>query len=388
MKQSAVMLEVMRGGPLARADLARRLDLSPASLTRLVAPLVEAGLVRETGTSVGKGAGRPSRPLDVVPEARRFVGVKVTGGAAHGVLVDLRLRCLRSLARPLPGSSPGDVVEVVAELVDELARDPAPDRQGVTGLGVSIGGAVVDGDVVTHAPFLDWSDVALGTSLADRTGLPAVVDNDVVALTKAEQWFGVGRSADRFVVLTVGAGVGYGLVVHDHVVEGVEAGVGILGHFPVDPQGAWCAEGHRGCAAVSLDSAAIARAASLGLGRAVEHAEVLELARRGDPVAVAVVEEAGRALGRLVAATSSVVMTDRVVLAGEGSGLAVVARRAMEEEARRGRHPRARDVEIEVRDTGDEQWACGAAVSAIQDWLRRPASRTQDRASGRPREKM
>ena len=84
------MLEVLRHGPLARAELARRLGLSPPSLTRLTAPLIEAGLLTETSARRPVGAGRPSRPLDVVPEACHFVGVKLTEDESYCVLTNLR----------------------------------------------------------------------------------------------------------------------------------------------------------------------------------------------------------------------------------------------------------------------------------------------------------
>jgi predicted NBD/HSP70 family sugar kinase len=110
----------------------------------------------------------------------------------------------------------------------------------------------------------------------------------------------------------------------------------------------------------------------LGCERAVGYDEALDLAASGDVRAAAVVGDAGRALGRLVAAVANTVMTDRVVLAGEGARLAVVARGPMEEEIGVGRHPKAAPVAVEVRPTDNRQWACGAAVSAIADWLAQP----------------
>jgi peroxiredoxin family protein/TusA-related sulfurtransferase/rhodanese-related sulfurtransferase len=79
-------------------------------------------------------------------------------------------------------------------------------------------GALTRGGVVVDAPFLGWHDVDLRALVEERTGIPTVVDNDLVALTECEHWFGAGRGLDRFAVVTLGAGVGYGLVVNGGIV--------------------------------------------------------------------------------------------------------------------------------------------------------------------------
>ena len=91
---------------------------------------------------------------------------------------------------------------------DELAgRHPS-----LAGIGIGVGGLVEHQAVVGESPFLLWRDVPLAGLVEERTGLPVVVENDVAALVEAETWFGAGRGLDRFVVLTIGAGLGYGLV--------------------------------------------------------------------------------------------------------------------------------------------------------------------------------
>jgi predicted NBD/HSP70 family sugar kinase len=105
---------------------------------------------------------------------------------------------------------------VIAEFVASLARR----RPQVTALGISIGGQVADHVIVSQAPFLHWTDVPLRDMVENATGVPTVVENDLIALTEAEHWFGAGRGLDRFAVVTVGAGVGYGLVVRGQPCHG------------------------------------------------------------------------------------------------------------------------------------------------------------------------
>jgi predicted NBD/HSP70 family sugar kinase len=362
----AVVLELMRHGPLSRSELGGRLGMSPASLTRLTAPLLDAGLLRENQVVRRSGSGRPSRPVEIVADAHHFVGVRLTGEEAHGVLTDLRADVLASERTPLPDRAPEVVASVVADLAARLA-DPVG---GCTTIGVSLGGDIRDHQLVAHAPFLGWDDVALAALVEAAAGVPSVVDNDLVALTKAEHWFGVARDRDHFAMITIGVGTGYGLVVHDEVVESADAGVGLLGHVPLDPQGPRCAEGHRGCAAAMLTMPSIEAAISIAQGRPLDYDACLDLAEAGDVVARSVVQDSARALGRLVALVGNIAMTSRVVVAGEGVRLARVARAAVDEGLADGRDPRANPIDLEVQDIDFTKFARGAAVAAIQTWSR------------------
>ena len=98
------------------------------------------------------------------------------------------------------------------------------------------------------------------------TGIPTIVDNDLVAVTECENWFGTASGVDRFAVVTLGAGVGYGLVVHGQIVVDEDSGIGLVGHWPLDPLGPLCPAGHRGCAHSLLTDTAIATEVSSALG--------------------------------------------------------------------------------------------------------------------------
>ena len=222
--------------------------------------------------------GRPAKPLDVQVDSRRFVGVKLTGESAFGVITDLRAGALDQGERRLAGHEVDAVVDAVADLVAGL-RDG--DGAEVSGLGVSIGGNVADQRVVTRAPFLGWRDVALAERLERELGMPVTVENDVTALTTAEQWFGAVRGRPAFAVVTIGAGVGYGLVVHDRVITTPDSGLGLGGHLPLDPNGPLCGDGHRGCSTAMLSIPSISAQLGIALGHEVDYDEVLRLAGGG-----------------------------------------------------------------------------------------------------------
>lgn len=361
----AVALEVLLHGPLSRSELARRMHLSHASLSRLTKPLVTSGLLVEGDATVASGMGRPQQPLDVVEDSHHFVGVKITGERVHAVVTTMRARTVADSSLPLPDHEVATVVGVVARLVAE-ARDQVDD---IAGIGVSVGGLVADGTRVEHAAFLGWDSVPLGDLVSEATGLPVVLENDLIALTEAENWFGAGRHAETFSLLTIGAGIGYGLVVHGRLVTSDEARLGPMGHTLVAPDGPRCPAGHRGCAAGVLTTQAIRGAYAVAAGTWPPIEEIFALARDGDDAARRVVDDAGRALGRLIGTATAFSLSPSVVLSGEAVGLAEVAREAVDAGTWDVRHPLAGPVELEVRGAGFDEWARAAAVVAVQAFV-------------------
>ncbi|MGW7281741.1 ROK family transcriptional regulator [Streptomyces sp. NPDC054844] len=364
--ERSVAIEVLVHGPLSRTEIARRLALSPGSLTRLTKPLIESRLlveVPEAGAPAGVRQGRPSQPLDVVADSRYFLGFKITGDMVYGVVTTLRSEIVARHDRPLATHDPVEVAELVAAMTRELSRD----RPRVAGIGIGVGGLVEGRAVVGESPFLGWRGVPLAGLVEERTGLPVVVENDTAAFVEAETWFGAGRGLDRFVVLTIGAGVGYGLVLGGKRVPysgGEDRGFGR--HWILDPYGPLTPDGRRGSAVSLLTIPNIRYQVRAATGRDWSYEEILASAAEGEPMPARVVEEAGRALGTLVAQIANFVMPQRILLAGEGVGLMDVAGDVVEDTIRDNRHPQAAPVGLETRMSDFHDWARGAAVLAIQ----------------------
>lgn len=363
----SVALEVLINGPISRSEIARRLELSPGSLTRLSTPLIESGLLVEVenGDRTDVRTGRPSKPLDVVPNSRHFIGMKLTSEEILGVTTDLRANVLSSKSLPLSSREPDFVARAIASLAQELAEQ-VPE---VTALGIGIGGLVANHSDVASAPFLAWKNVPLGTMLENLTGIPTVIENDVIAFTESEHWFGAGRGLDRFAVLTLGVGIGYGLVIHNDIVVDEDSGIGLVGHWPLDPYGALCPSGHRGCARSVLTQSAIINAVSAALQRTVTYEEALDLAAEEEPAAKRVVDDAGRGLGRLLAAVANLTAPERIILGGEGVRLVEVAAAAIQEGIKADRDPRAKELALVTTPGDNTEWCRGAAVIAIQRYV-------------------
>ncbi|MCX4705732.1 ROK family transcriptional regulator [Streptomyces sp. NBC_01373] len=363
--ERSVAIEVLVHGPLSRTELARRLDLSAGSLTRLTKPLIESGLlveVPEAGTPAEVRQGRPSQPLDVVAESRSFLGFKITDDMVYGVVTTLRSDIVARHDRPLTTHDPARVADLLTEMTDELTRS----HPRIAGVGIGVGGLVQDRAVVGESPFLHWREVPLAALVEERTGLPVVVENDVAALVEAESWFGAGRGLDRFVVLTIGAGIGYGLVLGGKRVPYAEEDRGFGRHWIVNPNGPLTPDGERGSAVSLLTIGNIRYQVQAATGRDHTYEEILALAAAGEPMPTRVIDESARALGTLVAQIANFAMPQKILLAGEGVGLMDVAGKTVEDTVRAHRHPLAAPIDLETKVSDFHDWARGAAVLAIQ----------------------
>lgn len=356
--------EVLVHGPMERSELGRKLRLSPASLTRLTKPYFDAGLFVEGEDLPRVGSGRRARPIDVAPGGFTFIGLKVTGDDVTAVLTDLRATVLASHHEALTAREPAVVVPQLARIVTMLAQE-----RPVQCVGVSIGGRARDRRRVQEAVYLEWHDVPLAELLEEELAIPVRVENDVVALLAAEHWFGPARAAGSFALLTIGAGVGYGLVIEDSVVVGPDSGLALLGHAPLEPNGSMCPEGHRGCATAMLTMPGICAQVSAVRGLPVTFEEVLQQASAGDVVAARVIEQAAVALGRMLAWIANATGVTTIVLSGEGNGLLAAARSAVMSALEANRLPQSSAIELIVEEPDFIMWARGAAAVAIQDYV-------------------
>jgi len=369
----SVALAVLRSGPMSRADLARRLGLSMASLTRLTRPMIDSGLLVEHRPEIGNRAGRPSRPLDIHADHAYFLGIKITWDALWAVVCDLKGRVIAADRSPVTDTSPEAIIAQTSAIIDRERRN----RSRIAGIGIGVGGTVQRHRVVQRVPALGWTtEVDLAARLGEMVELPINVDNDVRALTQAELWFGEGRNCSSLVMITIGVGIGCAIVVDDRLYEGRLGLAAKVDHWTLDPTGPPCPRGHRGCADVLLTSASIAEQVGAGLDHPVGFEQVLGLAAAGDPVAGQTVQNAAEHLGLLIARVADVIAPDRILLTGDGIDLAIHAEQRLRDSLARHRSTRSMTDDLRILRTDFYDWARGAAAVAIRRHMETEATVT------------
>jgi predicted NBD/HSP70 family sugar kinase len=368
-----VFTTVLTQGPISRVGVSRRTGLSSAAVTKAVRPLLDAGYLMELEEERTElGIGRPASPLQVRADRGFFVGVKVTGDELIGVVADLQARVRTVLHRPLPAPDVDVVVAEIGSLTTELLGESTAFRARARGLGLALAGDVDRRTgLVRYSPFLGWRQVPLAERIRAATGLPTLLENDVRALTVGEHWFGAGVGAASFALVTVGAGIGCGLVVEGRVVSGAFGVAGEIGHLPIETDGPRCHCGGRGCVESIASEAAILAQVGAATGTpptSIE--EAIELAHQGRPEVRAVFARAGHAIGLALAAVANLLGPERIIISGEGLAAYDLFEERIRQTFRAQAFGAAAGCRLIVRPLSFDEWARGAAAVAIQDLVR------------------
>ncbi|GAA3601549.1 ROK family transcriptional regulator [Kineosporia mesophila] len=255
----ALVLDLIRtAGPVSRVELAQRAGLTAATITNIVRDLLAGGLVRETGRRPG-AIGSPRRLLELAADAWYAVGVQLSRSTTTTVVTDFTGRQLAGTRSPGVGDGPPQVtLTALAAHVEHLLTATAVPRERVLGLGLVTHGPQdrERGMVLTSQPTRAWQRFPLTTTLAGLLALPVLLENDATAAAVGEQWTG-SLDVDTFGVVWVGGGIGGGVVLGAESFGGPTANPVEIGHVPLDPAGAVCGCGNRGCAEVTAGPAAV-----------------------------------------------------------------------------------------------------------------------------------
>jgi predicted NBD/HSP70 family sugar kinase len=243
----ALLLQLLfRYGPASRADLARSSGLTRVTVSDVVGGLVAEGLLTEqrAGNAAPGRVGKPPVLVQLAEEARHIVAVDLSAdGVVSGALLNLSGDVQERRSRPLDGRRGADAVALVHELVRELV-DAA--TRPLLGIGVGTPGVVDAEGIVVDAPNLGWHGLALAEGLRTAFDVPVFVANDANTAVLGEHTFGDAGDGG-LMLIRVGTGVGSGLVLEGALLHGHRSAAGEVGHVVIDPDGAECACGRRGC---------------------------------------------------------------------------------------------------------------------------------------------
>ena len=320
-----VLAGIHRNGGVTRAGLAADSGLTKASVSSLVADLLESGLVCEDSIARDGERGRPGTGLVLNPARGALAAEINVDHLAVGVLDFAgQLSFHESLERRNRGSRPGELLPLLVDMAERAAAAAAASGIELLGGELTVPGLVdAERNVVLSAPNLGWAGVDLSGELPKLLpGAPFGVSlsNEANSAALAELWHGHGAVFPDFLYVSGEVGVGGGLVVGRRLFAGPQGHAGEIGHMVVHPEGPPCACGGRGCLETFAGQDAIYSAAGIEqdpprMGR------LLNRLSDGDEGAVSAVEQAGRYLGIAVASTARVANVSAVVLGGHFAAL-------------------------------------------------------------------
>ncbi len=369
-----ILDQIRAAGSISRIDIASALQTSPATVTAATAELMAAGLIEEVAGTASDGArrGRPRVLLKLNGRAHLVAGLKIARQMISVLILDFEGNEVTRHSETLRNvrMAPEDLVLTIRAAVETTSRNAGLSLSGLSGISVGIAGLVN-----AEQKFVHWSsslvgrNVDLGPLLARHLPCPAFIENDANLVAKAEQLFGKGQGLQNFLVVTIEHGVGLGIVLGGKLYRG-ERGCGAeFGHMKVQLDGALCQCGQRGCLEAYVgDYALIREATSADPGTDPKTvAEILDDARSGEALALAVLDRSGQMFGMGISNLINLFDPQRIILSGPQINFDHLYSEKVMDRIRRGVvHVDASLPDIQVNRWGDLMWAKGAAAYGIE----------------------
>ncbi|MCC7355180.1 MAG: ROK family transcriptional regulator, partial [Anaerolineae bacterium] len=324
-----VFAHIRRCRQTSHTEIVRATGLSKATVSSIIAELVAAGLVHETGNR-NVSVGRPRVVLELVPDAYLLVGAELADDVCRVLLTDLYTKPVVKVTRPVSDTTFRSMLRLFEEVVGEATVGVAPSR--VLGLGVAVPAQVhpPSGSVI-YSISLNWRNLPLGQELSQRLGWPTAIVGRGHAASWGEASCGAGQSTVNLLYVRLGAGVGAGLVLNGQLYLGNSFIAADLGHFIVQPGGRLCGCGNRGCLeTVASTGAFLSRTRQL-LRKSPEDPlwqdiegdmdrltleQAIAAAQGGNRIVLQSLTEIGHWLGQALASTVNLLNLDMIIIGG------------------------------------------------------------------------
>jgi glucokinase len=303
------------------------------------------------------------------------IGVDVGGTKIAAAVVSPEGKILNEVRYPTQAVPPNRLIDTIARAITE-----AKDGFEVGGVCVAVPGLILaaENKVIFSPNLHEIEGIPLDKEMGGRIDLSVTVENDANAAAWGEFRYGAGQDVEHMVFITLGTGVGGGVITHGVLLRGAQGAGGELGHVTIDPAGPRCGCGNRGCLEALASGTAIHRRArevanerpnsalgQLAIERQVLGEDVTELAQAGDEAAIAVLEETGMWLGIGLAGFVNI-FNPEVIAVGGGAARAgeFILGPARKEVQLRARSPSRDLVEIREATLGPESGVLGAGALA------------------------
>ena len=234
LNSSAVLDLIREQSPIAQSQISDQLNISIPTVVRISEELIEKDLVHWSGDTQSSG-GRPRRLLEFNYRGYAVIGLDLGGTRLFGTIADLSGQIQAERYMSCQENDPEACLDQVNRLIGELLSTPRPDDQKVLGIGVGAPGVTYyEEGIVSWAPSLGWRDLPLRELISQRYQLPVIVENDVNLVALGEYSFGAGKGASSLACITVGTGIGAGIVFDRLIYRGHNHSAGEIGYLPID----------------------------------------------------------------------------------------------------------------------------------------------------------
>lgn len=373
--RARIVAEVRAHGPISRTDLSKRTGLVLSTVSKLSDQLISEGLLFESGQGESTGGRRPVF-LSFDNGFGHILAVKIEHNHLVFAVSNLKPFVVETFTRDFPLGAPFHEVErlLIDGLREAEGRIPGAHRRLVA-IAIAVSGLVdPESGRLRKSTLLGWEQIDFAALLGKAYQCPVYVENDVNCYALSQNLLGNGRPSRSFCCVTIGEGIGAGLIVDGTLYRGAIGGAGELGHIIVKGGGEVCHCGQRGCLEAYASSDAITKSVYRKTGHQLTIETVVERARAGDKACVAALRQAGKALGWGLVSVVSFFNPEKIIIGGEGVVEKDFILPIVQAEIERNWFSTVGGfrTEIELDELGNENFILGAAVLALNDLLALP----------------
>lgn len=349
---------------MTQAELARRTELAPATISNIVHALKTEGTVTVERAATGKRRlvqfTSNSGLVAGFDYGHRHLWVAVAD-RSHQILADRRV--------PLgPGLSAQEALELGAQLLEEVIEQAQVQRSDIRAAGMGLPAPIEDatGEVGALSILPGWVGVHAAELASEHFGMPVYVDNEANLGAWSEHLWGAGQDAESLAFVKLSEGVGAGLVVDGRLFRGRNGTAGEIGHTTVRDQGQVCRCGNRGCLETVISARAVVDLLQPRFDQQLSIAEVVRLATEGDIGCLRVLSDTGHHMGLALADLCNLMNPELILIGGEMAQAGDLLLGPLRESVRRSGIPSATaGVQIRVNELGEQAVLLGAIALAL-----------------------
>lgn len=368
MNRNLLVNILRREGALSRTQLTEISGLSVGAVSQITTELILDRWILEVGEGDYTG-GRRQVLLKLNPTMGYALGLKLMEDRAVCAVTNFDARVLHYREQPLnAGPQPEAISDALAQIINDVIASSGLQHDQFFGIGVGLAGVIYgQRGIVHYSPFFGWRDVPLAHMLQARLGLPVTIENDVNTLTLTEHLFGAGRQCSNLVVVTVGRGIGMGMIVNGQLYHGAQGGAGELGHTIID-----ASRRPAGSLEQLASDPAVLEPFSAG-GREIDLKAVIAMAQAGDDRSQALLAASGDYLGIALANVVNILSPEMLIVSGEGVLAGSHRLEPMLDALKRHAfNGLLDDVQVVIEPTDDQAWARGAASLVLSKVFESP----------------
>ena len=313
----AVLQTLYREGSVSRAHLTEVTKMSPATITRIIAELIEQRVIIEERIGESNGGRRPII-LRLNYDQLFVVGVQILRDRVALAISDIKGKMIVKKVFQQYSLEPDSLFSELSIELESLLKSARIDREYILGVGLAIAG-IVDSEngILLRSVNLGWREVEVAEKLEKLLNIPVYVENDANAAALAEMWFGGAKEISSMMYIQTTSGVGAGIIYDRRLLTGSRGMAGEIGHLPLIANGQLCRCGQRGCLETYLYLPDVMRRYTEKTGMMLENdGKIFKEAANGDVVAQLMIAEAIEALSISISWAEVILDLEMVIIGG------------------------------------------------------------------------